>query len=356
VLSHSAIGEEIVFTTSDDSATLSRAIGRGEARRIGRGIVTTNVRAPLDQVVRRNWAPIAAHLVPGATVVDRTFFDGGPAADGTVVLDVGPAGTRRTAAITLPGLRIVTRPGPGPIAGDVPFTHGLHYSGQVRAYLDNLKPSRARGSIRRTLTPGEIGERLARMMTAGGPDAVQRLRDDARELAPTLDAEDEARTLDQIIGTLFGTRDAPLRSRTAKAMRDGRAFDDRRITLFASLQRALLGEAPAPLRMPRERDEERIFAFFESYFSNYIEGTRFTVEQATDIVFGGIVPEQRPADAHDIQGTYELIYPPAADVRTPKTADELVSLLAERHRILMAGRVGEPGDRAAHVGGVGRVR
>ena len=48
-----------------------------------------------------------------------------------------------------------------------------------------------------------------------------------------------------------------------------------------------------------------------SYFSNFIEGTRFTVEQATDIVFNGVVPEKRPQDAHDIQGTYELIYPPA---------------------------------------------
>ncbi len=100
---------EIVFTTSENSAALKRAIDRGEARRIARGIVTTNTRAPLETGRRRNWAPIAAHLVPGGTVVDRSFFDGGPASDGTVVLDVGPEGTATHAADHAPGLRIVTR-------------------------------------------------------------------------------------------------------------------------------------------------------------------------------------------------------------------------------------------------------
>ena len=329
---------EIVFTSSEVSGVMSRAIDRGEARRIARGIVTTNTHGPIEQVVRRNWAQIAAHLVPGGTVVDRTFFDGGPAPDGTVVLDVGPEGTRRTTPIALPGLRIVTRVGPGSLPGDVPFMHGLHYSGQVRAFLDNLKPTRSRAGVRRTLTRSELEERLARMMTASGPAALQQLRDEARELAPSLGAEDEAEDLDRIIGTLFGTRDAPLRSRAAKAMRDGNAFDDGRIDLFATLQQALLAEPQAPQRIARVSDDPRIFAFYESYFSNYIEGTRFTVEQATEIVFDGVVPAQRPDDAHDIQGTYSLIYPPNQDVRTARNADELIDLLRKRHRVLMAGR------------------
>ena len=113
---------------------MSRAIKRGEARRIARGIVTTNAHSPLEQVVRRNWAPIAAHLVPGATVVDRSFFNGGPARDGTVVLDVGPDGTRRTAPITLPGLRIVTRVGPGPVFWRCAVLRMVCTSGQVRTF------------------------------------------------------------------------------------------------------------------------------------------------------------------------------------------------------------------------------
>jgi hypothetical protein len=329
---------EVVFPTRETSESLQSMIERGSARRIGRGIVTTDVRAPLEQVVRRNWARIAAHLLPGSTVVDRTFFDGGPAPDGTVVLDVGPEGTRRTRPIELPGLRIITRVGPGPVTGDVPFMHGLHYSGEVRAYLDNLRPSRARSGVRRTLTRSELEERLARMLATSGTDAVQDLRDRARALAGELGAESEARELDELIGTLLGTRDAPLRSGAAKAMRDGAAFDTDRIRMFALLQQALLAEAPAPHRPPRESDDAGTFAFFESYFSNFIEGTRFSVDEASAIVFDGVVPARRPRDAHDIQGTFELVYPPERDLRCPKSADELIELLRERHRVLLAGR------------------
>ncbi|MDP2713130.1 MAG: Fic family protein [Solirubrobacteraceae bacterium] len=328
---------EIVFTTRDDSDAWQRAIARGEARRIGRGIVTTNRSAPLDKVVRRNWSPIAAHYAPGATVVDRSFFDGGPADDGTLVLDVGPGGSRRTRPIEIPGLRIVIRVGPGPIAGDVPFTDGLHFSGQTRAYLDNLRPARARGGVRRTLSRPELEERLARILTTSGEPALGHLRDDARSLAQQLDAEQEAVELDRIIGSLFGTKDALLQSRAARAMRDGVAFDDRRIELFALLQQALLAQPPVQ-RLARPSDDPELLAFYESYFSNYIEGTRFTVSEAKMIVFDGVVPPTRPDDAHDIRSTYELIYPPEDHTRRPRTSDELIELLQQRHRILLAGR------------------
>lgn len=326
---------EVVFTTREDSDAWQRAVQRGEARRIARGVVTTNRRAPIEQVVRRNWSRIAARYTPGATVVDRSFFEGGPATDGTLVLDVGPSGTRRTRPIELPGLRIVTRVGPGVIERDVPFTDGLHFSGETRAYLDNLRPTRARGHVPRTLSRPEIEERLARLLTTGGEAALGHLRDEARSLAPQLGAESEAAELDRIIGSLFGTKDAPLQSRAARAMRDGVAFDDRRIDLFMLLQRTLLAEPPAH-RRARSSDDAELFAFYEAYFSNYIEGTRFTVAEAKQLVFEGVVPAQRPVDAHDVQGTFELIYPPQDDTRRPQTGGELVDLLQERHAILMS--------------------
>lgn len=329
--------DEIVFTTRESSDSWQRALARGDARRIGRGIVTTNRSAPLEKVVRRNWSRIAAHYAPGATVVDRSFFEGGPAADGTLVLDVGPSGSRRTRPIELPGLRIVTRVGPGPIVGDVRFTDGLHFSGQTRAYLDNLRPTRARGGVRRTLSRPELEERLARMLTTSGAPALGHLRDEARTLAQQLDAERESAELARIIGSLFGTKDAPLQSRAAQAMRDGIAFDDRRIELFALLQRTLLAQPPVQ-RPARPSDDPALFAFYEAYFSNYIEGTRFTVEEAKEVIFDDVVPPQRPRDAHDIRGTYELIYPPLDDTRRPRTSDELVELLQQRHGILLRGR------------------
>ena len=43
-------------------------------------------------------------------------------------------------------------------------------------------------------------------------------------------------------------------------------------------------------------------AFFDAYFSNFIEGTEFEVEEALQIIGSGIVPADRPADGRDILG------------------------------------------------------
>src|SRR5260370_7144152 len=50
-----------------------------------------------------------------------------------------------------------------------------------------------------------------------------------------------------------------------------------------------------------------IEAFFDAYFSNYIEGTEFEVDEAVGIVFEHRIPAQRPKDAHDILCTYRLL-------------------------------------------------
>lgn len=92
-------------------------------------------------------------------------------------------------------------------------------------------------------------------------------------------------------------------------------------------------------------DPERLFAFFEAYFSNWIEGTEFEIEEAEEILFEGRVPTQRPADAHDIQGTFEAINDPTLRAQPPTDADMLEYYLREVHRRIMRGRPETgPGD------------
>ncbi len=78
--------------------------------------------------------------------------------------------------------------------------------------------------------------------------------------------------------------------------------------------------------------------FFEAYFSNFIEGTEFGVEEARRIAVEGFVPAARPADAHDISATYRLVSDLALRARSAATADELLELLREQHAVLMAAR------------------
>src|SRR3546814_11909524 len=79
-------------------------------------------------------------------------------------------------------------------------------------------------------------------------------------------------------------------------------------------------------------------AFFEAYFSNFIEGTEFSVEEAEDIVFRGVIPQERPEDAHDILGTYRVVSDMGAMTTLPAGFEEFLELLRRRHAAIMDGR------------------
>jgi hypothetical protein len=106
---------------------------------------------------------------------------------------------------------------------------------------------------------------------------------------------------------------------------------------FEQLQHRLLTRA-LPQLEANPAHELSTFAFFESYFSNFIEGTEFTVEEAERIVFEGKIPQQRPQDAHDILGTYRLVAEPDERARVPSSADELVEILRSRHAAMLDDR------------------
>ncbi|MYE12363.1 MAG: hypothetical protein F4X99_12050 [Gammaproteobacteria bacterium] len=169
---------------------------------------------------------------------------------------------------------------------------GLFLSSPARAFLDNLRPSRARrGRCRRTLPRERLEAELERLIATAGIEAANRLRDDARRIAPRIQRDAEAELLVSIIGAMAGTRDAPLASRVARARSRGLPYDPQRVALFEGLQAALLGmELPARATAPRDGTGHATLAFYEAYFSNFIEGTEFEVEEAARIVFDGRIP------------------------------------------------------------------
>ncbi|MCC8117922.1 MAG: Fic family protein [Bacteroidales bacterium] len=90
----------------------------------------------------------------------------------------------------------------------------------------------------------------------------------------------------------------------------------------------------------RTSDEEsfRLFSFFESYFSNYIEGTEFSIDEAKQIVDSGIPIPRRDEDSHDILGTFRVLSNRSEMMKTPDSETEFFSLLQSRHEILLSGR------------------
>lgn len=327
---------EVFLSDARTSRAVGAAVRAGRARKVGPRLYTRNVEAPLEQIVRRNWQRIAALYFPDAVVVDRSAIEAKPAEDGSLFLDVGSSRTRRE-PLRLPGLTIRPRSGPGPIEGDMPFMDGLHFSGPARKFLDNMRSSRAgRAGISRTLSRAEVEDELIRLASVRGSEALNELRDKAREIAKPLEATTEMEALNEMIGAILGTHEAELKTPAARAHHRGLGFDPRRLELFDALQAQLM-QTPLPHRAAHA-DSFPALSFIEAYFSNWIEGTEFELAEAEEIVFEGAVPEGRFEDAHDVLGTFGLVDNPDLRARVPIGPDDLLDLLRSHHGLMLARR------------------
>ena len=329
---------EVFFTSSDTSDAIRAAVSRGEARELGPRLYTKNLTDAREDLVSRHLWSIVGGYVPGGVISDRTGFEMRPV-DASLCL----LGTYAR-DIDLPGLRIRVRKGPPRLEGDQDFMDGLVLASEPRRFLENLRPSRRRAGFRRALPAAALEDRLERMLVARGEGALNELRDTARELAPQLGAEPSFRRLDDLIGTLLGTRHARASGAAFRARRLGLPFDAARNELFDVLLAALHDHVAAD-RPARPEAETENFSFWEAYFSNYIEGTVFSVDVAARIVFENYRPPQRAKDAHDIVGTFQLANDRSQRRVVPHSAAEQIDLLRHEHSVLLSARPDKrPGD------------
>lgn len=327
----------LIFLDADNAASLSRRTRRGELRRLHPGIYTSDPVAAPETLVARHWLEIASHLYPGAVLSHRSAVEGKPTV-GLLYLTTA----RRTRDLALPGLTLKLLQGPPAVAEEGPARDmpigGLFLASEPRRLLENLQA--ARGAQRKALGAAWAEEHLERMAQSRGLEYLNILRDAARELAQHFGWQAEFTALDGMIGALSGTRDAGrLKTARGRARAAGQPYDAARLPLFDALFSFLNRE---PLEEFSERavgDAARAnFAFFESYFSNYIEGTTFTVEEASDIVFHGRVIEARPADAHDVLGTFRIAAHPLSRRQTAANADEFIAQARSLHADVLAAR------------------
>ena len=326
---------EVFVSNAAIKAAVSRAIAKGSLRQIGPKLYTSNLIDAPEAIVRRHLWPLVAAYVPGALIVDRTAIESRPAADGSIFVI-----SDRKRDIELPGITIRSRKGAGPLEADRPFVGGLFLSSTARAWLDNMGASRRRnGEVSRTLSREELEGRLDEVVRRGGMEALNAIRDDARRIAPLLDRDKEFEALDRMVGALLGTREDRLTSARAKARGSGRPYDPERLKLFELLHAELRATAPIMRSAPERGIEGRAtLAFFEAYFSNFIEGTEFEVNEAVDIVFNNAIPSDRPEDAHDVLGTWQIVSDPVEMARTPRDPAMLLNLMQGRHATLMSAR------------------
>ncbi len=331
---------EIIFASSNSSESrrIRGMLAEGRIRPLFSRVYTSNLDDPVEQIVRRNIWLLVSHVFPEAIISHRSAIEYRISPHSNVYLT---AGSRRV--YRWPGVNIRIAAGPGPLADDGIYMHELKVSSLERACLENLSPSRAVDGEKRTVEQAIIEERLLTILTTRGEDALNQVRDRARVIAEELDMAKAFDKLNLIIGSMLATRSSEILTSTrATAQAIGEPYDARRLELFSTLL-AHLKQSTFSIRESKTKTDKafRNFAFFEAYFSNYIEGTTFLVEEAKEIVYGGSDIPLRTADSHDIRGTYQIVGDKREMSIHPNSADELIDLLRTRHAVVLAGRPAE---------------
>jgi len=326
---------EVFLSNKEISALVSRAVADGKLKKLASRLYTKNLVDDPEVIVKRNWYHLLKEYYPDALIADRTAIENRPADDGSVFII-----SNKKRNIELPGMIFNPRKGHGPLESDLPFINDLRISSEPRALLENMRPSRARkGTVSRTLSREEMEERLDKHFRLKGDDYVNQIRDKARSIAKTLEMEKEFQKLDELIGTLQGTRQSELKTNVGKARKGEEPYDPDRAALFLNLFEHLKSMAPDSRSVGHLSQEERTnLSFFEAYFSNFIEGTEFEVREAADIVFRNKIPSERPDDAHDVLGTYRIVSNYHEMSQVPKDHDDFIGKLKYRHAEIMAAR------------------
>ena len=328
---------EIVVGTSNKAASaLNTSLMReGKLRKIAPRIYTTNMDDAPEEIVRRNLFFILGQLYPHAVVSHRSAYELKPTAEGDIFLTYS-----YTKNISLPGTTVHLMKGPRGTELDMPFIENLFISSAERRTLENLQKGKTRNGVSKCLSRTYVEERLERLLAVNGEAGLNAFRDRARTVAQQLGMEAEFETLNSIVGALLSTKPSRLLSAdSAVARAQGVPFDQDRVRLFSALFEALHSDSfPDVEEQNITTSAFRNFAFFESYFSNYIEGTEFELADAYRIVETGLPMPARNADSHDVLGTFQIVASRREMRRTPQTADELIEILQDRHRILMAAR------------------
>jgi hypothetical protein len=336
--------QEIIFSSSD--STISRSISKlekdGQLRKIAPKIFTPIQDEPAEAIIKRNIFLILGHLYPGILLSHRSALEYQPTATGDLFLTYSYA---RKA--TLPGVTLNILQGSGPISGDNEFTKDLFVSQQERAILENLQESRKPGPQSKTLTLPEIEEKLEKIVRVKGADGLNKFRDRARQVSEDLEMPKEYEKLNKLIGALLSTKPSSvLTSPVALARAYGHPYDKSRTELFERLfihlQQQEFGVLP---ESNITTSAFRNFALWEAYFSNFIEGTRFAVEEAKQIIETGKPIKARDEDSHDILGTYRIVSNRKEMQITPASAEEMINILQYRHKILLSAREAKkPGE------------
>ncbi len=177
----------------------SRINEAGELKKLVANIYTTSIQEDEGVLLRRNFYVILGMFYSGGVMSHRSAMEAGPKDENIVLTYV------YTKKIKLPGMIVHLMKGPGALDGDMPFVGGLYIASPERAWLENLRSTKAHG-FRKTLTPESLELQLDEDIRVHGEEKFRESISRTHRLG-ALDAfRSELEPFQRLTGALLGTR------------------------------------------------------------------------------------------------------------------------------------------------------
>ena len=327
---------KLIFAKDTPEAKqFSKAVAQGKLKRIRQGIYTDAAWEDIPSLLHRKWYQIVEYLYPSAVVSHATAVSLLP--ENKVVYITAPVKIRKKIQIS-DLLTIEVLP------GDVehlkePFQPNSFRSSPSRYLLENLQISHKDVAAPKSLGKHWAEQELCRLLERYGEKELNRIRDEARANCSVLKMEKEFHALERLIGAILSTQSiTALSTERAIAVAKKEPFDTTRIEMFESLAKYLRQCQFVSRPYQYSASSWRNLSFFESYFSNYIEGTEFEIEEAEQIVFEKHEISNRHQDSHDVLAVFDVVQDYTEMSTFPNSVEELLDLLMQRHSLIMDAR------------------
>lgn len=320
----------IFFISHSDKAQDSRArrsVAKSEWVKIYRGIFSDDITTPIENQIKNNILPIVKHLFPNSMISHSSAAN--------LKVDAGKffVTGKNSYHHQLPGVTIIQSKGPEPIESD-PIYIGYHCSSQARYLLENLQIDRG---LKKSLGHVWVKEKLAQILNLYDENHINEIRDSAEQIAKQFQWDKLFHKLENIIDRLLGKSDAPLVTTKTKKQEPVNDFDNDRINLFEQLA-LFLHRCDFKHRKPQSSSDIAFgnVAFWDTYFSNYIEGTTFEIDEAEEIIYQRKEAADRHEDSYNIIRSYDLLSSHKLMEWPHKTAKEFIDTIKYYHRYFMA--------------------
>lgn len=318
---------------------------RGDIRRVYHRIYTDDLNSSLEEVVAKHWMQIVSYIVPNGILSFRTSHDLQLikfSGRDNIVFVISTYGK----TINLPGLIIKVIKGNNDLYIEQVLPT-LARSNTPRMLLENL--SVVRGSQYhgiKTIEQKGVEKFLVKELKNRGEEYLNKIRDDAKKISLDLNFGSEYKKLNRIIGSLLSTNDKNfLEMDYSKAIAINKPYDLERMDLFEKLSIFLQKSNFINRTSEYKPKPFKNMSFYEAYFSNFIEGTEFEINEAEDIVFSGVEINNRHEDSHDVLATFQLTNDYLEMIRTPESSEDFIDIIQSRHALLMHSRKNiDPGN------------